>query len=715
MKVNRKKFKDLGIKTKLGSILLLFALVALFNYFSVSYFKHQQESDAAVVDAAGRQRMLSQRMAFFAEMISCGKEQVREELRKVVDLHDISLNALKMGGVAPGIGGDKALPPTKSSIMPALLAAEDLWVDYKTNAEIILDAPLYVDSIKVIDKIDSAGSMTQNRQQFSALNPVVASAIAFIEENATEMLNRNNTLVSEYVKDSEGKQQSLTYFLWIMLAVSILLIVAGFYIIEKFIIKPARLVKQGAQHLAKGDLSKKIPYESDDEIGSAVKNLNTLSDNLEGAALFAQAIGEGTFSAELQAISDEDKLRMALIGMRDQLLEVAREDKKRSWAREGLSQLGDILRGDQTNLEAFAQNVITYLVKYIEANQGALFVINDDKEEDVHMELLALYAWGKKKFINKRIEKGEGVAGTVWQEGEITYLTDVPENYVEITSGLGKANPRSIVVIPLKSDEEVVGIIELASFKEYEEYQIEFIKKLAENAASTISTSKVNHRTKLLLEQTQQQAEEMRAQEEEIRQNMEELSATQESVQRNSAEMKSRIDAIDESGIASVEFEMDGTIVNANPPFLTLMQYDWKEIEGKHHSMFVTPAYAQSEEYRNFWANLRQGIPQPGEYVRIAKDGSKVYIYGSYSLIRDSDKKPVRVLKFATDITDMKNMNEEFRQQEKEIRAQEEEMRQNLEELSATQEEMKRKEQEYLQVIQTLEEKLDTTSSHKGK
>src|SRR5690606_14633249 len=126
--------------------------------------------------------------------------------------------------------------------------------------------------------------------------------------------------------------------------------------------------------------------------------------------------------------------------------------------------------------------------------------------------------------------------GTVWQEGELTYLTDIPEDYVQITSGLGKANPRSILVVPLKLNEDVLGVIEIASFKEYEAYQIEFIKKLSENVASTISTSKINRRTKILLEQTQQQAEEMRAQEEEMRQNMEELSATQEEMKRKEQE-----------------------------------------------------------------------------------------------------------------------------------------------------------------------------------
>ncbi len=554
MKTNRKRFKDAGIKTKLGGILLLFALVAMCNYLSVNYFQNLQEGDAAVVDAAGRQRMLSQRMAFFAEMITAGKEQVREDLRKVMELHNVSLNALKMGGIAPGIGGDKALPATKPGIMPTLLAAEDLWTDYKQNVKIILESPLYVDSVKVVETVDSTGMILKSQQPISTLNPAVAKAITFVEKNATEMLARNNALVKEYVKDSESKQQSLNYLLWIFLAINAALIMLGLYVVEKFIVNPARLIRQGAKYLVQGDLSQKIPYDSQDEIGIAVKDLNNLTKNLEDAAHFAQAIGEGTFTAELQAVSEQDQLSIALMGMRDQLVEVAKEDQKRNWVTEGLAQFGDILREDQSDLKGLSYKVIRYLVKYLEANQGALFAINDDKEEDAHLELLAIYAWGKQKFISKRIEKGEGMAGTAWLEGEIAYLTEIPEDYVQISSGLGEANPRCIVVVPLKLNEEVLGVIEVASFKVYEEYQVEFIRKLAENLASTIATSRVNHRTKLLLEQTQQQAEEMRATEEEMRQNMEELSATQEEMQRKEQEYLQQIQALEEK-LASSQTE----------------------------------------------------------------------------------------------------------------------------------------------------------------
>ena len=97
---------------------------------------------------------------------------------------------------------------------------------------------------------------------------------------------------------------------------------------------------------------------------------------------------------------------------------------------------------------------------------------------------------------------------------------------------MGDANPRSIVITPVKRDETIEGVIELASFRTLKEFEREFLEKAGESIGVALNTAKVNQRTTELYEQSQQQTEEMRAQEEEMRQNMEELSATQEEMQR---------------------------------------------------------------------------------------------------------------------------------------------------------------------------------------
>jgi methyl-accepting chemotaxis protein len=120
-----------------------------------------------------------------------------------------------------------------------------------------------------------------------------------------------------------------------------------------------------------------------------------------------------------------------------------------------------------------------------------------------------------------------------------------------------------------------------------------------------------------------------------------------------SGEAQSKIDAINRSQ-AVIEFSLDGTILTANENFLAAMGYGLEEIVGKHHSMFVPPDYAGSEAYRAFWKSLAQGVYQADEFKRLAKGGREIWIQASYNPILDRAGKPVKIIKFATDITAQK-------------------------------------------------------------
>lgn len=302
--------------------------------------------------------------------------------------------------------------------------------------------------------------------------------------------------------------------------------------------KNINAVKEGVQSLAKGELVEIPANNSTDEIGEMTLAVQSLVKGLQETSTFAKEIGSGNLAVSFEPLSENDVLGKSLLDMRLNLQNVKEADQKRSWATEGLAKFGDILRSNNDGLAALSDNIISNLVKYLGANQGALYVVNDTNPNDRYLEMVACYAWNKKKFINQRIDQGEGLVGQAWQENDVLLITDVPQDFVKISSGLGDANPNCFLIIPLSVNDETFGVIEMASFKVIEEYQIEFVKKLAESIASTLSTAKVNERTKILLEQSQQQTEEMRAQEEEMRQNMEEMQATQEEMERKEQEVQ---------------------------------------------------------------------------------------------------------------------------------------------------------------------------------
>jgi len=331
----------------------------------------------------------------------------------------------------------------------------------------------------------------------------------------------------------------------ILAAITIVIGLSFAYFIIRSITVPVNFLKNIVIKLGRGELvEEKQSKFSKDEIGEMALAMDNLVNGLKSTTIFAENIGKGNYNTDYKPLSNQDVLGNALINMRNNLAQVAEEDKKRNWATEGLARFGEILRTNNNDIQKLSDEIIANLVKYLKANQGALYIIEDsiDEHEEAVMSMVACYAWDKKKFLNHKIHKGEGLAGQVWQEGESIYLTEVPSNYIKITSGLGDANPTSVMIVPLKVNDQIFGVVEIAAFTLFQKFEIEFVEKIAESIASTVSSVKINARTQRLLAESQEMTEEMRAQEEEMRQNMEELQATQEEMQRKERELMRQIE-----------------------------------------------------------------------------------------------------------------------------------------------------------------------------
>src|SRR5262245_15187799 len=124
-------------------------------------------------------------------------------------------------------------------------------------------------------------------------------------------------------------------------------------------------------------------------------------------------------------------------------------------------------------------------------------------------------------------------------------------------------------------------------------------------------------------------------------------------------DLRGQVAAIGKSN-AVIEFALDGTILTANDNFLRAMGYTLEEIRGQRHGMFVDAAYRQSAEYRQFWEKLGRGEYDAGQYKRVGKGGKEIWIQASYNPMIGRERKTVRVVKYATDITEQKLRNADF-------------------------------------------------------
>ncbi len=418
----------------------------------------------------------------------------------------------------------------------------------------------------------------------------------------------------------------------------------------KAIVNPINTLKEIVLNLSQGKINEVTIQTKHDEVGEMVMAIGKLIEGIKSNTSFAIHMGEGNYNSSFQPLSKEDQMGNALLQMRSNLKKNAEEDAKRNWATAGLAEIGEILRRTDQSSDVLYDQIILFLVKYLKANQGGLFILEDSYPEDLHLRMVACYAYNRKKFIDQRIDLGQGLVGQCYLEKEIIYMTKVPENYARITSGLGEATPGCVLIVPLKVNDQIQGVAEIASFKPFEKYEIDFVSRLAESIASSITSIKITTRTQLLLHSSQQQAEELKAQEEEMRQNMEELSATQEEISRRQLDNENVIKAID-SSFAVVEFEPTGVILNANQNFVTLMGYSLSEMKGRHHRMFVDDETKQSSEYLSFWDNLANGLEQKGQFKRINKQGEHIWINGNYTPMCDKTGEVVKIMKVAFDVT----------------------------------------------------------------
>jgi tubulin-specific chaperone A len=244
---------------------------------------------------------------------------------------------------------------------------------------------------------------------------------------------------------------------------------------------------------------------------------NNVAVALSNARLFAQ-----TTQAKEEAEQAREETEMANKAMEVQI-----------WHTTGQAELNDKMRGEQ-DIFTLANNIVQQLCHYLQAQIGALYIAEDDR-----LNLVGCYAYSSKKSTS-HFKLGEGLVGQAALEKRPMFVTDVPNDYITVRSGLGETVPKHIMLLPFMYDERVVGVVELGTLTEFSQVQLEFIQIALANIAIAFNTAQARTRINELLNQTQQQAEELQAQGEELRVTNEELEAQTESLRASETKLKEK-------------------------------------------------------------------------------------------------------------------------------------------------------------------------------
>ncbi|MFT3910988.1 MAG: HAMP domain-containing protein [Ferruginibacter sp.] len=259
------------------------------------------------------------------------------------------------------------------------------------------------------------------------------------------------------------------------------------------------------------------------------ENVNQLAQNLttqvRSISEVASAVTKGdlTRNIRVEAKGEVEALKDTINQMITNLRETTLLNQEQDWLKSNLAKFTQMLQG-QKDLNTVTKRILSELAQVVSAHYGAFYILKQDEElQDVKLSLFASYGYKSDKHLSKEFGIGESLVGQVAFEKERIILSNVPSNYINIKSGLGKAAPANLIILPVLFETKVKAVIELASLDAFSETHLDFLGQLTESIGIVLNTIEANSRTEELLAQSQSLASELKVQQEELRRTNDEL------------------------------------------------------------------------------------------------------------------------------------------------------------------------------------------------
>ncbi|MBN8853441.1 MAG: HAMP domain-containing protein [Sphingobacteriales bacterium] len=259
------------------------------------------------------------------------------------------------------------------------------------------------------------------------------------------------------------------------------------------------------------------------------ENVNQLAQNLttqvRSISEVASAVTKGdlTRTIRVEAKGEVEALKDTINQMIANLKETTLRNQEQDWLKSNLAKFTQMLQG-QKDLNTVTQRILSELAQVVIAHYGAFYILKQDEDTRVDkLRLFAAYGYRAEKNIPTEFFMGEGLVGQVAFEKERIILSNVPSNYIKISSGLGRAKPANLIILPVLFENKVKAVIELASLDVFSETHLDFLSQLTESIGIVLNTIEANTRTEELLAQSQSLAGELKIQQEELRRTNDEL------------------------------------------------------------------------------------------------------------------------------------------------------------------------------------------------
>jgi CheY-like chemotaxis protein/methyl-accepting chemotaxis protein len=327
--------------------------------------------------------------------------------------------------------------------------------------------------------------------------------------------------------------------IWGIIVITLLLIVImvllATYISGIFTRSVFDLIKN-FKEIVKGNLEEEVVVNTHDEVGALAASFNEMKLSLQEVVAKMQTIANGDYSVTITPKSDGDKLSLALNRMAVALQTTSSANERQNWLKGGQNELNEKLRGDKSLMELTSE-AIAFIAGYLGVQMGAVYLPADDNSS---LKLFGSYAFTKRKALNEAFEIGEGLPGQAAKGLQPISITQLPHDYTRIISATGDMQPRNVLVFPIVYENKLTAIIELAAKDELDDRKLEFLNSISENFAIAINSSKSRVKLKELLQRTQEQADELQTQQEELRVSNEELEEQTKALKESEKELQAQ-------------------------------------------------------------------------------------------------------------------------------------------------------------------------------
>ncbi|WP_414552363.1 response regulator [Anabaena sp. CCY 0017] len=305
---------------------------------------------------------------------------------------------------------------------------------------------------------------------------------------------------------SQAAERTINSITYSIPLVSLLLAVIGFGL-TKHISAPLTKLSQTAENIADGNLSVSLPHSNRlDEIGILTRTFNQMIANLQN---------------------------------------ITKKNDQQNWFNSNLADFTQMLQG-QSSLESVSRMILSNLAPLLGAQQG-VFYLMDTADNQPILKLLSSYAYQERKHLANQFRLGEGLVGQCALERKRILLTEVPNDYIRITSGLGAALPLNIIVLPILFESDVTAVIELASFQPFSNLHLTFLDQLSEIIGVFLNNIAVNTQTQYLLNESQILTEELQVQQEELKQTNQSLEQQTQELEKSQFLLKQQQEELKQS------------------------------------------------------------------------------------------------------------------------------------------------------------------------